>query len=94
MKNLLPKRLNYIIRLPEKIPCDKRIHALIGSVFSSVMLMITLNLYIVLPLLVTLAWGIEYFQKWTGSGTFDHWDAIAVVLGGLIPIAPVLQFIL
>ena len=36
-----------------------------------------------LGLLVLVAYGIEYGQKWTKSGHFDHWDAIAVILGGL-----------
>jgi len=28
--------------------------------------------------------GIEFHQKFTKSGTYDNWDAIAVVVGGLI----------
>jgi hypothetical protein len=43
-----------------------------------------------LGLLVLVAYGIEYFQKWTKSGHFDHWDAIAVILGGLTVLAPYL----
>jgi len=34
--------------------------------------------------LISLAWGIEFLQKWTKSGTYDNYDALAVVVGGLI----------
>lgn len=75
--------LNKILRYPEKIPCDKRLHFLIGTVLIAFVAIFTVNLYIMLGLLVLVAYGIEYGQKWTKSGHFDHWDAIAVILGGL-----------
>lgn len=80
--------LNKKLRYPEKIPCDKRLHMLIGVVLMSVMLLFTINLYILLGSLVFVALGIEYFQKWTKSGTFDNWDAIAVIVGGLLVLLP------
>jgi len=78
------KTLNKIIRYPEKIPCDKRLHMIIGVLYISMLTIFTLNVFIIIPSLITLAWGIEFFQKFTKSGTYDNWDAIAVIAGGLI----------
>jgi len=77
-------KLNRIIRYPEKIPCDKRLHMLIGVVLVSILTIFTINVFIIIPSLITLAWGIEIFQKLTKSGTYDNYDALAVVIGGLI----------
>ena len=81
---MLNKILNRIIRYPEKIPCDKRLHMLIGVVLVSILTILTANVFIIIPSLITLAWGIEFYQKFTKSGTYDNWDALAVVIGGLI----------
>jgi len=78
------KTLNKIIRYPEKMPCDKRLHMIIGVLYISMLTIFTLNVFIIIPSLITLAWGIEFFQKFTKSGTYDNWDAIAVIAGGLI----------
>ena len=81
------------LRLPEKIPCDKRMHILVGGFYISLLTMFTLNVFIVMPFLVALAWGIEFFQEWTKSGTYDNYDALAVVAGGLIVyLSHILQF--
>ena len=72
-----------LLRYPEKIPCDKRMHYIIGVVSTAILYMFTTLLWIHLPILIAIAWGIEYIQKITKSGHFDHWDAIAVLLGGL-----------
>jgi len=77
-------KLNKILRLPEKIPCDKRLHMLIGVVLVSILSVFTINVFIVLSTLVFVAWGIEFYQKFTKSGTYDNYDALAVVAGGLI----------
>ena len=76
--------MNKLSRLPEKIPCDKRLHMLIGVVLVSILSVFTINVFIVISTLVLVAWGIEFYQKFTKSGTYDNWDAIAVVVGGLI----------
>jgi len=76
--------LNKILRFPEKIPCDKRLHMLIGVVLVSILSVFTTNVFIVISTLVLIAWGIEVYQKFTKSGTYDNWDAVAVVVGGLI----------
>ena len=80
----MQSKLNKLIRLPEKIPCDKRLHALVGVVLIAILSIFTLTWYIVFGILVFVAWGIEFYQKFTKSGTYDNWDAIAVVAGGLI----------
>jgi len=77
-------KLNKILRYPEKLRCDLRLHMLIGVVLVSILSVFTINVFIIIPSLITLAWGIEFYQKFTKSGTYDNWDAIAVVIGGLI----------
>ena len=72
-----------ILRLPEKIPCDKRLHMLIGVVLVSILTIFTTNVLVVSIALISLAWGIELFQKITKSGTYDNYDALAVMVGGL-----------
>jgi len=77
-------KLNKILRYPEKIPCDKRLHMLAGVVLVSISSVFATNVFIVLSTLVLIAWGIEFYQKFTKSGTYDNYDALAVVAGGLI----------
>jgi len=87
------KTLNKLIRYPEKIPCDKRMHFMIGVVLVSILTTFTLNVWIVNGTLLSVAWGIEFFQKITKSGTYDNYDALAVVAGGLIVyLSHILQF--
>jgi len=80
---MLNKTLNKIIRYPEKIPCDKRMHFMVGVVAVAMLTIFTLSVWLVIPTLTILSWGIEYFQKWTKSGTYDNYDALAVMAGGL-----------
>ena len=77
-------QINKLLRYPEKLRCDLRLHMLIGVVLIAILSIFTLTWYIVLSVLVFVAWGIEFYQKFTKSGTYDNWDAIAVVAGGLI----------
>jgi len=77
-------KLNKILRYPGKIPCDKRLHMLIGVVLVSILTIFTTNVLVVSITLITLAWGIEVYQKFTKSGTYDNYDALAVMVGGLI----------
>jgi len=78
------KQLNKMLRCPEKIPCDKRLHMLVGVDLVSILSVFTINVLVVIPILELFSWGIEFYQKLTKSGTYDNWDAIAVVIGGLI----------
>jgi len=80
---MLNKTLNKIIRYPEKIPCDKRMHFMVGVVAVAMLTIFTVNVFVIAPVLVTVSWGIELFQKITKSGTYDNYDALAVVAGGL-----------
>ena len=80
--------LNKLLRLPEKIPCDKRIHALGGALIASLLLSIGLVYWAVLSAVIVLAWGIEVYQLYTKSGHYDNYDALAVVVGGLIVMLP------
>jgi len=77
-------KLNKILRYPEKLRCDLRLHMLIGVVVVAILTIFTVNIFVIAPILVTVSWGIELFQKITKSGTYDNWDAVAVVAGGLI----------
>lgn len=77
-----------LLRLPEKIPCDKRLHGLVGALFTALLLCTPLSVYIVVIALIVLAWGIEVSQKVFKWGTYDNYDAIAVVIGGLIVMLP------
>jgi len=75
--------MNRVLRYPEKIPCDKRVHFMVGVFYTAMLTIFTLNVSIIIPFLVALAWGIKFSQKWTKSGTYDNYDALAVVAGGL-----------
>jgi len=77
-------KLNKILRYPEKIPCDKRLHMLIGVVLVSILTIFTINVWVVSATLLIIAWGIEFYQKLTKSSTYDNYGALAVVAGGLI----------
>ena len=77
-------KLNTILRYPEKLRCDKRLHMLIGVVLVSILTIFTTNVWVVNIALIAVAWGIEFYQKITKSGTYDNYDALSVVAGGLI----------
>jgi len=77
-------KLNKILRFPEKLRCDLRLHMLIGVVLVSILTIFTVNVFIVILTLILVAWGIEFYQKITKSGTYDNYDSLAVVAGGLI----------
>ncbi len=79
-----------IFRYPEKIPCDKRLHALMGMVVIAVGSVFTLSITILLVVLFIVAYGIEFSQKIFKWGTYDNMDAVAVMLGGLITMLPLI----
>jgi len=81
---MLNKKINSILRYPEKLRCDLRLHMLLGVVVVAILTIFTVNIFVIAPILVTVSWGIELFQKITKSGTYDNYDAVAVVVGGLI----------
>ena len=77
-----------LLRLPEAIPCDKRMHYLVGSIFTTILLCIPLSMFAVVIALIVLAWGIEVSQRVFKWGTYHNYDAIAVVIGGLVVMLP------
>ena len=79
--------INKLMRYPNKIPKDKLIHTLSGVVFMAIALSaVPISIaFIALPIV---AWGIEFYQKFTKSGQYDNWDAVAVVIGGVIVALP------
>ena len=83
-------RLEELIRLPEKIPCDKRIHALVGAALTSALLVSSVPMLHTLVILAAVAWIVEWYQLLTKTGHYDNYDAIAVVIGGLLVAAPYL----
>jgi hypothetical protein len=80
--------LNKLMRLPEEVPCDKRIHFIVGTVLMS--LLLTFNTNIVISFIITtfVAFGIEIYQKKTKSGKYEIFDAIAVIIGSLFVLMP------
>ena len=83
-------KISEIVRYPEKIPCDKRLHYMIGVILIAITLIATTSIVILSVILVIVAYGIEYIQKWTKSGQFDHHDALAVIIGGITVLSPLI----
>ena len=81
-------KIKEILRLPEKIPCDKRMHYLVGSVFASLLLCFSIDVMYISLATIVLAWGIEVSQKVFKWGSYDNFDALAVVVGGLVVVLP------
>ena len=77
-----------LLRAPEKIPKDKLVHYLVGSIFTSILLCMTLSVFTITLLLVVLSWGIEISQKVFKWGNYDNYDAVSVVVGGLVVMLP------
>ena len=77
-----------VLRSPEHIPCDKRMHYLVGSVFASLLLCFGIDVMYISLATIVLAWGIEVSQKVFKWGSYDNFDALAVVVGGLVVVLP------
>jgi hypothetical protein len=88
MKQSIINILNKLMSLPEKIPCDKRMHFIVGAILMS--LLLTFNTNIVISFIVTtiVAFGIEIYQRFTKSGKYEILDAIAVIIGSLFVLIP------
>ena len=81
-------KLDRLMRLPERVPCDKRIHALVGVVVAAMLLIIGFTIEVTLMSIIAVSWGIEIYQLITKSGQYDNFDAIAVLIGGLLVMLP------
>lgn len=79
--------LNKIIRFPEIIPKDKRLHFLCGAVLASLLSFFTPTLYIII-LGVIISVGLEFYQRITKSGQFEYMDMLATFLGFLVVLLP------
>jgi glycopeptide antibiotics resistance protein len=88
MKQSVINTLNKFMRLPEKIPCDKRMHFIVGTVLMSLLLIIGSNTIVATVITVIVAFGIEIYQKITKSGKYEIFDAIAVIIGSLFALMP------
>jgi len=85
-------KFSKIMRLPEKLPCDKRIHMIVGATVMAIALATfgfgRIEVLGAIVVTVLMAWVIEVYQLYTKSGTYDNWDAIAVVFGGALVVMP------
>jgi len=81
---IMKSRLNSLIRYPERIPCDKRLHFMLGVVYMAIACVCTDNHIVQVGCMVAFGYGIEFAQRETGSGKFEHWDALAVIAGGTV----------
>jgi hypothetical protein len=90
MKQSIINTLNKLMRLPEIIPCDKRIHFIVGTVLMSILLTIGSNIVVATVITVVVAFGIEIYQKKTKSGKYEILDAIAVIIGSLFVLMPLI----
>jgi hypothetical protein len=88
MKQSIINSLNKLMRLPEKIPCDKRTHFIVGTVLMSILLTFNTNIVISFIITTIVAFGIEMYQKITKSGKYEIFDAIAVIIGSLFVLIP------
>jgi len=79
-----------IMRLPEIIPCDKRLHFLIGVILTSLLACFKLNLMYIFILIILIAFGIEIYQKITHTGKYEIFDAIAVIIGSVFVLLPLI----
>ena len=77
-----------IMRLPEIIPCDKRLHFLIGVILTSLLACFKLNPLLILVFIVLIAFGIEIYQKITYTGEYEILDAVAVIIGSIFVLLP------
>jgi hypothetical protein len=88
MKQSIINILNKLMRLPEEVPCDKRMHFIVGTVLMSILLTIGSNIVIATVITVIVAFGIEIYQRITKSGKYEILDAIAVIIGSLFVLIP------
>lgn len=79
-----------VARYPEKIPADKRLHFLLGAVFTSMLLIVGVHSLLVSALLIAFSFGMEVVQRATNSGKYDTLDAIATLIGGIVVHLPVM----
>jgi hypothetical protein len=82
------EKLNKLMRLPEKLSCDKRMHFIVGTILMSLLLTFNINIVISFIITIVVAFTIEIYQNITHSGKYEIFDAIAVISGGLFVLLP------
>jgi len=75
-----------LLRSPEAIPCDKRMHFIVGSTITLAVLLLGFNLIITFILSLSLAYLIELTQKIFKWGEYDLRDAAATFAGSSVVI--------
>ena len=63
---------------------------MIGAILIAMTLIVTISIVILSIVLVIVAYWIEYIQKLTKTGQFDHHDALAVMIGGITVLSPLI----
>ena len=81
--------INDIIRAPEKLACDKRIHMLVGVLLTSVLVVMGVNVGLTVVIVSTIGILVEVYQLKSGAGAYDVMDALAVLIGSILVAVPV-----
>ena len=92
-KNIKDKIINYmnkIMKILERLPCDNRIHFIIGAILTSFLLVCGVNIFFTFMILTLTAYGIELYQKITDHEDYKLYDALVVLVGGVVVILPII----
>ena len=81
--------MKHLRKIASLIGCDKRIHALAGSIIMAILLSIGIEVQLSLLIVTAIAFAVEFYQKATNTGEYDNIDAVAVIVGGIIVLLPV-----
>ena len=84
MKEKIINYMNKIMRFPERIPYDKSLHYLVGTVITAALVLLQINLVLIFAISLLIGFGAEVYQKYTKSGQYDLKDAVAYVIGSLV----------
>jgi len=92
-KNIKDKIINYmnkIMKILERLPCDNRIHFIIGAILTSFLLVCGVNVFFTFMILTLTAYGIELYRKMTDPEGYELYDALVVLVGGVVVILPII----
>lgn len=79
------------MRFLSVIPCDKRIHMIAGVILAVAFELLSLSIYTSMLIIVCIAFCVEIIQKVLKIGTFSIFDALFVVIGGVLVYLPLLK---
>ena len=83
MKNFFRKIWDAIVRFISSVPYDKLLHFIAGLIIAA-FFAIALGMKFCFWPIIFVAFGKEFFDKWT-TGEWDWWDFAATCFGGLVP---------